>query len=122
MKGNKINLLIGLTMIGLAVCYSLYTKYQRDKQGLITAARIDKFEAAEQGGDLYITIFFRGRQYPAIVNALCTSCSRRKLYFVKIFPNDPAGNPLFFEDKPVPDCISSREKYFGGWKAFPSCE
>jgi hypothetical protein len=121
MKEKRIGLLIGLVMIFLALSYSLYTKYEREKFGIITVARIDRLEPAEQGSALYVTIFFRDHQYNATVNTLCSSC-KGKFHFVKIFPDDPTRNPLLYEDNPVPDCIISNEKYYGGWKTFPTCD
>ena len=119
MKNRRIDLLIGILIIALAAGYGLYKRIQIDKHGVITVAKIEKFEAAEQGGNLSITIFFNGRSYKTVVDAICISC-KQKFYFIKVHPTNPTSDPIFYEDKPVPPCILNAPLPKQGWKEIPA--
>ena len=117
LKTNK-PLSLGIILILLTVLYSIYIEYNLKNYGIITIARVERLEGAEQGGNLHILIFFGGQQYPAIVNSLCSSC-KGNFFYVRVLKYDPTSNVRLYEDKPVPKCILSKLLPREGWEAIP---
>jgi hypothetical protein len=116
---KKVKFWIVIALVVLLIAYSLYRKHELEREGVITIARVDKFESAEQGGDLYITIFFKNQEYKTIVDGICNSCNGN-FYYIKIFPDKPTESPRFYQQKPVPDCILSKQDTYNGWEKIPT--
>ncbi len=89
-----------------------------EEHGVITIARVDKFEGAEQGADLKVTVFYNGKEYKSTLNRFCRGCIGN-YYYIKIIPTDPSTPAAeLYEDKPVPYCYIGNVP-FEGWKKIP---
>lgn len=109
---------IGVLMLLLVIVYIVYTQYMLKEHGAITIAKVEKFESAEQGINLYITIYFRGRKYESMVDAACFKCEG-KYFYIKIIDQNPSEAPHLYDDKPVPTCILEKPLPFNGWNEIP---
>jgi hypothetical protein len=89
--------------------------------GVITVAKILRYEGAESGSNLYIEIYLEDRKITTSINKPCPPSCIGSYYFVKVKANDPVDYPIFYDDKQVPDCIVANVKYFKGWNYFPDC-
>lgn len=115
---NNPDFTIGMVMILAAICYVGYTEYKLYKNGAIAIAKVEKFESAEQGVDLYITIYFRAKQYKTVVGIDCYGCEGQ-FFFIKINSENPARSPHFYKDKLVPVCVLEKPFPFNGWDEIP---
>src|SRR5206468_10962482 len=103
---NNKPLLFGLLLIMAVLCVGLYRNYRLSNYGIITVARVDKFEGAEQGVNVHITIFFQEKQFNCVVDSWCLRCEG-KFYFIKIDKENPrsCGRVHLYENKAVSECL-----------------
>lgn len=92
-----------------------------EARGVITVAKVTDYQGAESGSDLFIDIYFHDKIYKTRLGYGCGSNCIGKFFFIKIKMETPASYPIFYGDKPVPDCIIQNVKYFKGWSDFPTC-
>jgi hypothetical protein len=116
---NNKPLFIGILMIIVVICIGLYRQYRVRNYSVFTVARVDKFEGAEQGVDVYITIFYRDKKFKCIVDSWCLDCTG-KYYFVKIDGENPSlcGRVQLYENNPVPECLVGKIPS-NGWNEIP---
>lgn len=113
---------IGVIVIILIITtYCFYIQNERAESGVITIARVERFEGSEQGVDLYITIFFEDKKYSASVDVFCKGCEG-KFFFVKILKNSPNKYVEFYKSNLVPECILKLPLPSEGWKEIPKCK
>lgn len=109
-----------LIIMVFLICYSLYSRYQFSSDGVFTICRIDHYEPADGGGNLYIDIYYKGQVFRNVANSFSGS-SKSKYRFVKIIKDQPTGVVIFLKDYPVPDCILIDSIPNDGWEKIPSC-
>jgi hypothetical protein len=102
------------------VIYAKKKTAHTEKNGVITVAKILKYEPAESGSSLKINIYLKDKVITTSVGTGCYFCVGG-YYFIKVIKDDPASYPLLLLDKPVPDCIIENIKYYQGWDSFPTC-
>jgi len=103
------------------ILFSVYNSRMIRKYGVITFAKVVDFESNSSGGDLYITIFYKNKEYKSKINSICKKCIG-KYYFVKVLDRDPANNVLLLDDFIVPACILAKPIPYNGWKEIPDCD
>lgn len=91
------------------------------KEGIITVAKVIRFEGAESGSNLYVDIFFKDKIYSTSLGDGCRADCVSKYFFIKISEDSPTDYAVLYGDKPVPSCIIENVKHFNGWKDFPDC-
>jgi hypothetical protein len=109
---------IGMVMLMAVGLYIGYRQVMLVKHGVITIARVDRFESAEQGINLYITVYFRGKQYKSMIDAACYGCEG-KYFFILIDSTRPELGGKLYENKVVPLCVFSNKVPLNGWKEIP---
>jgi hypothetical protein len=102
----------------IAIWYNNKKANYTEKNGVVTVAKV--IESAGEG-DVRIHIYYKGKIISDVVNINCYFCLGG-YYFAKVRKDDPENYPLFYEEKPVPDCIIEHVKYFEGWNDFPTCD
>jgi hypothetical protein len=113
---------IGFILFIIILCWNACSKVNyTEKNGIVTVAKVIEYEAHEQGSSTLIHIYLGNKIIPTHVTPDCYYCEG-KYYFIKVLKDDPENTPLFYEDKPVPDCIIENVKYFEGWNDFPTCD
>ena len=93
-----------------------------EKDGVITIAKVIRYECAESGSDLYIKIYLQNKTYVTSVNQECQSDCIGNYFFVKVSRKNPKNYPIFYGNRVVPKCILDKAKDFAGWPNFPVCE
>jgi hypothetical protein len=101
--------------------FLFYKEEHVKKEGVITIAKVLRWEASGDSYALYIETYFRGKKYPMTLNLGCGGNCEGQYFFISIDTDSPNDYPLLHLDKKVPDCILSVEKDFNGWKDFPAC-
>lgn len=107
------------------VCVYLYVSNKIsnvDKNGVVTVAKVLKWEPAEQGSDLYIEIYLEDAKVVADIDQDCPADCVGNYFFVKVNRRKLDDYPIFYGDKPVPKCILDSVKVFHGWNSVPDCD
>lgn len=95
---------------------------QVDEQGIITVAKVLRYEGAVSGSDLYIQIFLKDTSYITSINHECGFDCIGNYFFIKVSKDNPTKYPIFYSDRKVPECILKKITFFKGWKKIPTCE
>jgi hypothetical protein len=118
---NNSKIIFAIIVVLFLVFYSINRTNHTDKHGLITVAKVMKYEPAESGSSLEINIYLKDKVISTSVSTGCYFCVG-KFFFIKVLKDDPKSYPLLILDKPVPDCIIEKVQYFKGWDSIPSCD
>ena len=118
---NNRSLIFGVFVISMFVIYSLFRKYQLDSHGVITIAKVVRYENAESGDNLWVKVYYNGQIYETMSGSSCYSCIGQ-FFFVRIVKGDPTGVVILYNDNPVPDCILQKPLPVDGWKEIPTCD
>jgi hypothetical protein len=120
---KEYELIIFTCVLTIAIFLFLYFEYSKvDNDGIITVAKVIRYEAAADGSELHIEIYFKQKIYKTSLNQTCQFECIGKYFFIKISTEHPTEFPIFYDDKIVPDCIIKKVKYFNGWKKAPTCD
>jgi hypothetical protein len=115
-------IIVTLIIVFVIFFFVFNKRKEVDSMGIITIAKVNRWESAESGSSLYISIYFEDKKYTTILNKSCESYCIGNYYFIKINKDSPTDYPIFYEDEKVPDCITHNIKYFTGWKQIPTCD
>jgi len=114
---------IGAIVIFIGIVIFVGYKMTNTKtHGLVTIAKVLRYEPAESGSELFIEIYFMNKKYVTSIGQEFQPGSFGRFFFIKIDPKQPENYPIFYADRPVPRCIIDSVKYFRGWLDFPTCE
>lgn len=102
------------------ILYDVYETKKIERDGIITIAKVDKYETNVSGGDMHISIFYKQKEYKSVINTICIKCTG-KYYFVKILDQDPGKNVILLDNIIVPQCLLSKPIPYDGWKEIPKC-
>ena len=120
MNKGSFSIVTGIIIILLGFAALVYYgKYTLDKHGIYTTAKVEKWEAAEQGSSTYCNVYYNNKVYNIILPGNYQA-QTGEFYFIKMLPNAPNANEGLMSK--VPECILKKSLPPKGWNDLPTCD
>lgn len=86
-------LIFTLIAVACLVIYAIKKSDHTEKHGIITVAKVLRYEAAESGGSLVLDVYLRNKVIEISAGTSCYFCVGG-YYFVKVLEDDPGSFPV----------------------------
>ena len=80
-KYDEVFITLGILL--LIVLFVVYKKKDTGKRGVITVAKITRYEPGESGGSLFADVYIDERIVEVLVNETCSNLKLGRYYFAK---------------------------------------